>query len=824
MANTQNKISEGEKKIKAWYKEKKWKSFAFQDEVMQAYLLGKSGLLNAPTGSGKTYALWLPILAEFINQKNKSSTNGLFVLWITPLRALAQDLAKAMQLACDQLELDWRVECRTGDTTASKKAKQKTKPPQALITTPESLQLLLAQKGYDQYLGKVKTVVIDEWHELLGSKRGVQMELAISRMKAINPFLKVWGISATIGNMAKAKEVLLGQHFEDEDTATVIADIQKQIEINTIIPEQIERFPWAGHLGISLLPQIISVIESGKTTLVFTNTRSQTEIWYQNILLMAPHLAGAIAMHHGSLDMELRNWVENALHEGILKAVVCTSTLDLGVDFRPVDIVIQIGGAKGIARFLQRAGRSGHRPGEASKIYFVPTNTLELLEAAALKMAVGRKIVEDKIPLSNCFDVLVQYLVTLAVSDGFREEEIFKQVTQTHCFKTLTVQQWQWVLKFITLGGESLGSYDEYKKVEITDGLYTVQGRRIAMHHRLSIGTIVSDPALRVKFMTGKNIGTVEESFITNLKPGDVFWFGGRNLEFVKVKDLTVLVRTSNKRNGIVPRWAGGRMPLSSQLSEMIREKLTDANNGNTTDVELVALKDLFVVQKKWSAIPTNSQLLIEKITSKEGYHLFIFPFEGRLAHQVLAAMVAHRISKIEPCTFSIAMNDYGFELLSDKPIPIEKALAEDLFSITDFIEDIRTGINQGEMARRKFREIATIAGLVFQGFPGKYTSNKHLQSSSQLFFDVFEKYDSQNLLFLQSFEEVLNYQLELPRLKEAMERIAKQEIIISNPERFTPFAFPIMVDRLRESLSNESIETRLERIKNQLVKLADKA
>ncbi len=816
--------SKGEQAVINWYKQKKWKPFAFQNEVMQAYLLGKSGLLNAPTGSGKTYALWLPILAEFLNKNKVSTKSELQILWITPLRALAHDIQLAMQTACDEMGIAWQVACRTGDTSASQKQKQKTKPPQALVTTPESLQLLLAQRGYKEYLGTVKTIVIDEWHELLGSKRGVQVELAISRMKTLQPFLRVWGISATIGNMLQAKQVLLGSRFDEEDSVMIIADIEKKIEIETVIPEAIDRFPWAGHLGISLLPQIIDIIESGKTTLVFTNTRSQTEIWYQNILLMAPQLAGAIAMHHGSLDIEIRSWVEQALHEGILKAVVCTSTLDLGVDFRPVDIVIQIGGPKGIARFLQRAGRSGHRPGEVSKVFFVPTNTLELVEAAAMKEAVKLKIIESKPPLDLSLDVLVQYVVTLAISEGFHAPEIYEEVIQTYNYRNLSAAHWEWVLRFITLGGDSLQSYEEYKKVEIIDGLYKVQSRRVAMLHRLSIGTIIADPALRVKYMSGKNIGTVEESFITNLKPGDVFWFAGKNLEYVKVKDLTVLVKNTTKRKGIVPRWAGGRMPLSSQLSQMIRNKLSDAANGNSKEVELIALSDLFELQKKWSAIPNPNQLLIEKIVSREGYHIFFYPFEGRLVHQVMAAMVALRISRIEPNTFSIAMNDYGFELLSDKPIAIEDALEQDLFSIINYEADIRAGINQAEMARRKFRELAIISGLVFQGYPGKYVSNKHLQSSSQLFFDVFEKYDNQNLLYLQSFEEVLTQQLEFARLTEAIHRIAQQEIILRSPPRFTPFAFPIMADRLRESLSTESIEARLERIKMQLEKLADKS
>lgn len=813
--------------IQKWYRLKKWKPFAFQQEVMEAYLEGKSGLLNAPTGSGKTYALWLPTLAEYMREHPsdyaKHKPSSLQVLWITPLRALARDIRAAMQSACDDLGIPWAVELRTGDTSPAQRKKQKQHMPECLVTTPESLHILLSQAGYASMFRNLKTVVVDEWHELLGNKRGVQMELALSRLRGLRPELKVWGISATIGNLEQAKQALIGTESEALRAVTIKADIEKKIHIETVIPQEIEKFPWSGHLGIKLLPEIISIIDSGQTTLLFTNTRSQTEIWYQHLLLAAPHLAGAIAMHHGSLDNELRNWVENALHEGRLKVVVCTSTLDLGVDFRPVDIVIQVGGPKGVSRFLQRAGRSGHQPGKTSKIYFVPTNSLELVEGAAIKEAIRKKMFESKIPLEMSLDVMVQYMVTLAVSEGFMEAQLYQEVKTTNAFRNLQPMHWEWALNFITTGGKSLTQYDEFSKVVLEDGLYRISTRKMAMRHRLSIGTIVGDPVLKVQYMGGKNIGTIEESFISGLKKGDVFWFAGRNLEYVRIKDLAVLVKTAGKKKGIIPQWNGGRMPLSSQLSEIIREKLEEAKQENTQDVELIKLKPLFDIQKKWSAIPASGQLLIEHFQSNEGYHLFVFPFEGRYVHQVMASMIAYRICKVKPLTFSIAMNDYGFELLSDQEIPLETAIDKSIFSIHNYMEDLQAGINHGEMARRRFRDIAAIAGLVFQGYPGKYVSYKHIQSSSQLFFDVFLKYEPDNLLIRQSFEEVLSIQLEQSRLGEAMKRIAQQELLITKPPKPTPFAFPIMTERFRESMSTEKLEARITRMQVQLEKAAMK-
>lgn len=807
---------------KKWFVGKGWTPFEFQTAVWQAYLDGKSGLLNAPTGSGKTYALWMPLLLEFIKNNpdnyQKKTKNGLHVLWITPLRALAKDISIAMERVCADLEIPWQVAVRSGDTSLSEKQKQKKEAPECLITTPESLHLLLSQPGYENYFKQLKCVVVDEWHELLGNKRGTQIELALSRLKSITPSLKTWGISATIGNLDQALEVLTGSPSSNPHAKVIVkANIEKALYIESILPETVEKFPWAGHLGIRLMDQIFPIIEKSTTTLLFTNTRSQTEIWYKKLLEAKPELAGLMAMHHGSLSNEIRNWVEEELHRGKLKLVICTSSLDLGVDFRPVETTIQVGSPKGVARFLQRAGRSGHSPGAESRIYFLPTNSLELLESAALQMAIEQKVFEQRKPLERSFDVLVQYLVTLAVGGGFKEKQIFEEIKNTFAYRNITTEEWQWALKFITTGGESLGQYDEFFKVDIENDTYKVTRRKIAMRHRLSIGTIVSDPAIKIKYVTGGYIGTVEESFITYLKPGDTFWFAGRSLEYVRIKEFTLQVNKSRKNRGLIPKWMGGRMPLSSQLAEMIRQKLNEAANGIYTGIELIKLQPLLELQGRWSAIPQSNQILIERLQSTEGFHVFFYPFEGRAVHEVMAALIAYRISKIEAISFSIAMNDYGFELLSDKEIPLEEALELDLFSKQNLLDDIHQSINGTEMAKRKFRDIASIAGLIFMGYPGKNISNKHLQASSQILYDVFSTYDPNNLLVHQAMHEVLTLQLEQSRLFEAMDRIGKQEIIIKSLKRPGPFAFPIMVDRLREKLTSEKLEDRILKMKLKL-------
>src|SRR4051812_49230426 len=763
--------SKGQQVIQQWYRKKRWKQFPFQKEMESVYLSGYSGLLNAPTGSGKTFALFLPFLADFINQHPDTYTtqknNGLLMLWITPLRALTNDIRKAMQEVCDELGLPWRIMTRTGDTSAAEKAALKKKLPEVLLTTPESLHLMLAQKEYPKVFQGLRVVVCDEWHELLGTKRGVQVELGLSKLKvlgsnfkaegdgdagnfpsaAFNLPLRIWGISATIGNLEQAAEVLLGNNFPPGQIKMVRADVDKKLVIQSIIPENIENYSWAGHIGVKLLTQVMEIVKKSKTTLIFTNTRSQAEIWYHAIIDNYPEYAGIMAMHHGSLDNELRNWVEQALHAEALKVVVCTSSLDLGVDFRPVNTVVQVGSPKGVARFMQRAGRSGHHPGAVSKAYYVPTHSLELLEGAALKQAIRQGVFESRDPMLLTMDVLIQFMVTLAVSDGFRADELYNEVKSTFAFADLRRDEFNQLLDFITNGGKTLAQYDEFLKVEVENGLFKVNSRRVAMRHRLSIGTITSELSIRVKWLSGGSLGTVEEGFISKLKPGNTFWFAGRSLEFIKVKEMTAYVKKSKSTKGLIPSWNGGRMPLSSQLSAVFRDKLDEVAHGIEKDIEVIALKPLFKLQQELSHLPQSHEFLIESFKSREGHHLLFYPFEGRLVHEGMASLLAYRISKIKNASFSIAMNDYGFELLADEDIPIEEALEDaDFFSINNLIDDIQSSLNANEMARRRFRDIAHIGGLVFTGYPGQQVKNKHLQASTSLLFEVFSEYEPDNL------------------------------------------------------------------------------
>lgn len=819
--------SKGLKEVLNWLQSTDRTAFDFQIETWQYIRKGESGLVNAPTGCGKTFSVFLGAIIRFIDnhpENFKSAKNsGLQVLWITPLRALANDIARAMEAVIEGVGLQWKIGIRNGDTSIAERKNQKFQMPEVLIITPESLHLLLAQKGNTHFFSELSVLVVDEWHELLGSKRGVQVELAISRIFGSRKEIDndtcnicIWGLSATIGNLNEAKTVLLSPTgFIGKIVKT---NMEKQTEIVSVFPDEIEKLPWSGHLGLKLISKIIPIIQKSKTTLIFINTRGMAEVWYHALLNNCPDLAGVIALHHGSIDRELRNWIEENLSSGNLKVVVCTASLDLGVDFRPVETVIQVGSPKGVARFLQRAGRSGHQPDAVSRIYFLPTHSLELLEAAALKAAVVENVVESREPRLMCFDVLIQYLNTLAVGDGFHPDLIFNEVKATFCFSELTRQEFDEVVYFISQGGKTFREYDEFKKVEKEGELYKINNRNIAMRHRLHIGTIVNDSMLKVKFVTGGYVGVIEEYFISRLGPGDVFSLAGFHLEYVMIKEMTVLVRKSSIKKAKVPSWNGGRMPLSANLGKKLRQQMNFVSETKSNYIdELKILQPLFVMQQELSHVPKENELLIEHIETKDGFHLFVYPFEGRLVHEAMAAILAYRISRICPITFSFAMNDYGFELLSDQPIPVDDTNVYHLFSTHNLLSDIQSSINSSEMARRKFRDISVIGGLVFQGMPGEKKKARHLQASASLLFNVLSEYDSSHLLLNQAYNEVMEQQMEEQRLREMLERVQQSKIIISHPKQLTPFCFPIKVDSMREDLSSEKLEDRVRKMQIEL-------
>jgi len=810
-----------EARISAWFAQRGWQPFAFQRRVWRAAARGNSGLLHAGTGSGKTLAVWLGALMRALGSRGRrpvAQTGRTRVLWITPMRALAADTERALLEAVIGLELELSVGLRTGDTPSAERTRQDRRPPFALVTTPESLSLMMSRADAAARLGAIEVVIVDEWHELIGSKRGVQLQLALARLATLagSPPV-VWGLSATLGNPHEALDVLLGGRAG----MLIDAPARRLPVIDTLLPTTLERFPWGGHLGARMRDAVVTELEASASALVFCNTRAQAELWYAMLLDARPDWAGAIALHHGSLDAQVRRWVERAIAEGRLRAVVCTSSLDLGVDFAPVERVLQIGSAKGIARLLQRAGRSGHRPGAVSRITLVPTHALELVEAVAARDAAAAGRIEARIAPQCPADVLAQHLVTVAAGTGFDEAQMLAELRTTHAYRALDDETWRWALAFVS-DGASLAAYPEYRKLTRDEvGLWRVTDPRIARRHRMSIGTIVADASIDLKFMNGARLGSVEEGFIARLRPGDRFMFGGRVLELVRVHEMSAWVRRAEAKTGAVPRWSGGRMPLSGELADAVLDRLREAAGGRFSGPEMRAVRPLLALQTRWSRLPQPDLLLAETLQSREGHHLFVYPFAGRHANLGLACMLAFRASRGQPATLSVAVNDYGFELLSAEPIAAAQLASDQGLVSQTPAQDLVAAVNAAELSRRRFREIARVAGLVFQGHPGERRSSRSLQASATMFHDVFARHDPDNLLLAQSRHEVLADELDLARVERGLDVMRSRRLEIVRIERPTPFAFPLMIERLRETVSSEKLADRIARMLAELEEAA---
>ena len=798
--------------ITDWFHTKGWTPQAFQEQTWHAHLSGASGLIQVPTGSGKTYAAVMAPIAQMLAQSEAKA--GIQLLYVTPLRALSRDLALALEEPIETMGWPLRVGIRNGDTSTNDRAKQLKTPPQILITTPESLCVLLAGKHAQRLFGALKTVILDEWHELIGSKRGTQTELALSWLRQANPTLQTWAISATIGNLDSAARHALGM---DSKPVLITGGAPRSLEVTSILPDSIDGFPWGGHLGLRRYEDLVGQLVPSISTLLFTNTRNQAERWFQCLRYACPEMDGLLALHHSAVNRDEREAIEAAVKAGDLRWVVCTSSLDLGVDFQPVERVVQIGSPKNLARLLQRAGRSAHLPGGTSQVLFMPTNALELLELSAVRRGLSAGLVEARQPPLMPLDVLLQHLTTLACGPGFDPKTTLEAVRQTASFSALSMDQWQWCLQFLEHGGECLGAYERFRKLEPdSNGRMVVKQTPIARLHRLNIGTITSAPAIRVRFVRGSVLGHVEENFVSQLKPKDVFFFAGRQLEFVRLREMTAYVKATTKKSTTVPAWAGGQMALSDLLTHHLREEVARAGRGELDTPELQALEPLFERQQDLSTLPRADQLLIESCQTREGSHLYVYPFEGRFVHEGLGFLFATRLTRLQRGTITVSVNDYGFELLAPRQYPFAELIEdhiEDLLDADQLEADLEQALNLSELCKRRFRSIAQVAGLLVQGFPGQSKSTGQLQISGSLLFDVFSRHEPQNLLLQQARDEVLNEQLELPRLKAALERMAKGEVIHSPTPRPGPMAFPLLVERLNNRMSNESVLERIQRM-----------
>jgi len=823
--------------IEAWFAQQGWRPLPFQWQAWEAYLAGESGLIQVPTGSGKTYAAVMGAIAELLAETDwcpeqpGTTPKGLRLLYLTPLRALSRDLALAIRAPIEAMGWPLKLAIRNGDTSSHERTKQLRTPPQILITTPESLSLLLANARAQELFGSLQAVVLDEWHELMGSKRGVQAELCLGWLRALRPHLRTWAISATIGNLEEAARAAVGNQPSVRQPRIITADIERKTAIRSLLPEAIDGFPWAGHLGLRMYEQLVAALDPAVSTLLFTNTRNQAERWHQCLRYACPEMEDALALHHSAIDRSRREAIEAGVKEGSIRWVVCTSSLDLGVDFQPVEMVVQIGSAKNLARLLQRAGRSAHCPGGTSQVLFMPTNALELLEVSAMRRGLAAGLVEVRRPPEAPLDVLLQHLVTMACGPGFEPELERETLRRVWSYRHLDDDAWQWCLDFLEQGGSCLGAYPRYRKLErqpldpgLPDGAfrYVVREPAIARLHRLNVGTITADRSVTVRVQRGAVLGHVEETFVARLRPGDVFFFAGRSLEFVRLREMTALVKASKRQTRTVPAWGGGQMALSDLLAHHLREEVHRCAEGRLDSPELLALEPLLARQADLSILPRRDETLLEVCRTREGSHLFLYPFEGRFVHEGLGFLWVLRLARHHSGTFTVSVNDHGFELLAAKGYPFDDLLEEHLGELLDdraLEADLEQAVHLSELCRRRFRSIAQVSGLVAGGLPGDRRSGGQLQISAALLFDVFQRHEPDNRLLAQARHEVVVEQLEVHRLRAALERIRASNLRMERTPRPGPFAFPLLAERLNQRMSNESLLERLERLRTEALR-----
>lgn len=594
------------------------------------------------------------------------------------------------------------------------------------------------------------------------------------------------------------------------------ANLTRQVQIASVIPKDLSRLPWAGHLGLNMLPDVLDQLDPREPTLVFTNTRSQAERWFHAIEYAKPEWKEILALHHGSIDRDERERVESSLKDGSIRIVVSTSSLDLGVDFSPVTKILQIGSPKGIARIVQRAGRANHRPGESSIIYCVPTHALELIETVAAREAFARGDLEPRLAIDSPLDVLAQHIVTCALGGGFNADDLFNDVRTAWSFQNLSRSDFNWTLDLVSRGGV-LSHYPQFQKIQKDDqGIWRVPNKHIAQLHRLNVGTITGDATLEIRYASGRKLGVIDEGFVAGLRPNQKFVFAGKVVALITIQDLVVLVRPAPGSTTNTPIWAGTRLPISESLAQGIRLALERAGNGALDCPELIAAQQLVRTQQRLSAIPKADEVLAETATSREGHHLFVFPFDGRLVHAGIASLIALRLSRLRKATFSLAVNDYGFELLSPDPFPFEELLSPEVFSSGGIADDIAHSVNMTQLARLAFRDVARVAGLVMQNYPGTRRTGKQVQASSSLIFDVFQDFDPDNLLLHQARREVLDRHFERTRLGRTLDRLHATPLKLINTQRLTPLSFPLVVERVATTMTSESITDRLKKMQAQ--------
>ena len=793
--------------INNWLKKNNWHFYNHQLETVTKTLQGYDVLLVAPTGGGKTLAGFLPALEDLIN--NQYPKNQLHTLYISPLKALTVDVHRNLLAPIQDQKLDIKVETRTGDTSSYKKARQKQAPPHMLMTTPESLALLLASPEANDYFKFLKFLIIDEIHSLVNSKRGDLLSLNLSRLETIAPKCQKLGLSATVKN----KNSVLA--FLSQKNKSITINVQERSSPSIDILKTDIRVPWSGHMASYAIKDIYKKIINSTMSIVFVNTRAQAELvfnklWHENEKNLK------IAIHHGSLEKEMRRKVENMMSRGLLDCVVATSSLDLGIDWGNIDLVIQIGSPKGIARFLQRIGRSNHRLNEPSRALLVPSNRFEYLECVSAISSIRENILDEINDKEGSLDVLAQHILGVACSKPFEVNELFTEIKNSWPYRNLQIKKFLEVLEFVKNGGYSLKNYDQYSKIGLNkENLYTIKNKNIRNKYRLNVGTIVESYMLKVK-LGNRTLGQVEEWFIEGLNEGDTFLFGGRILEYQYLSNNNVIVRTTKDQQPKIPSYAGGRLPLSSELSFQVRSLISKEENWKNLPSQI---SEWLRLQLKFSNIPGPEELLVEtfprNIKNKKRYFLICYSFEGRNANQTLGFLISKRMQRMGYKPIGFVATEYALAIWSMNMVEdINILLSDDIM-----LDDLYEWLEETPLLKKNFRDAAIISGLIERIIPGQKKTGKQIMFNSDLIFDVLKKHEPNHLLLQVARQDSYRGLIDLDRLSKFLKRINKN-IILKKLNQISPLAIPLILEINRQTIDKSEVnEYFLQELEEQMTK-----
>jgi ATP-dependent Lhr-like helicase len=803
-------------RLAAWFAARSWSLRPHQLELLAAAQRGQGGLVIAPTGGGKTLAGFLPSLVE-LNEAKPRLRPALHTLYISPLKALTIDVARNLETPIAEIGLDITVETRTGDTPVSRRTRQRARPPDILLTTPEQIALFIASQHASRYFSDLRAVIVDEVHAIAGSKRGDLLALCLATLRRWAPEARHIGLSATVRD-ADVLARWLGAN-------TPVIRHSGDISAEVAILDSRAHIPWSGHSGRHAIREVYEAIRSSRAALVFVNTRSQAEITFQELWRINDH-GLPIALHHGSLDPDRRRKVEAAMAEGRLRAVVCTSTLDLGIDWGDVDLVVQMGAPKGSSRLIQRIGRSNHRMDEPSRALLAPGSRFEVLECRAAVEAVTAGELDGQHLKAGSLDVLAQHVMAHACGDGFNSETLFEEVRQALPYENLSLKTWRRVVDLVATGGYALGGYERFRRiVQSHDGLWRARNEEVRRRHRMNAGTIIEEPMVSVRYASfvktsgtrtltraGRRLGQMEEAFFEVLAPGDTFIFAGEVLRFEGLQGLEALVTRSSDGQPKIPAYTGGKFPLTTSLAARVRAMLQDRAGWSALPPQV---REWIEVQEKRSAIPRVGQLLVETFPRNGRHFLVCYPFEGRLAHQTLGMLLTRRIERARLKPVGFVASDYALAVWAAEDLrtmDMHQLFHEDMLG-----DDLDAWLAESSLMKRTFRNNALIAGLIERRLPRATRTGRQVTFSTDLIYDVLRSHEPDHILLEAARQDAGEGLLDIRRLSDALKRI-RGHVLHMKLDRITPFAVPVILEIGRETVfSGEAAEAILRESENSI-------